>query len=296
MDFKQGVLLINKQSGRTSHDEVAVIKRAFKKLGKDIKVGHSGTLDPKVTGLLVVGFGLGTKILEYMLHSEKRYVGEIVFHTPVTREQLHNAIKQFTGTIEQLPPRKSAVKREIREREVYQVEVISFDEKKKTAHLMCAVERGTYIRKLFHDMGEYMGVRAHMGDLHRTHVGPFKESSGLITTDEFAKVVSQTSSYNPITRYIATQRLRNMIRPISDAMVGFGSVTLHPSVENYLKTGSDVFVPGVASVSDGIGAGEVTVVYSHSGEAVAIGETQLDGQGILNSEKGVAVRTQKILI
>ena len=128
--YTRGLVLINKQAGRTSHDEVAIVKRALKKIGVDTKVGHSGTLDPKVTGLLVVGLGKGTKVLEYMLLSEKVYEGEIIFHKSITREQLDDAIKKFTGTVKQLPPQKSSVKRVERERDVYALEVLEFDSMK----------------------------------------------------------------------------------------------------------------------------------------------------------------------
>ena len=294
--FNRGVLLINKKPGRTSHDEVAIIKRALRSIEVDVKVGHSGTLDPKVTGLLVVGIGLGTKILEYMLLSEKRYIGEIVFHKDISQEKIEDAIKHFTGTITQLPPIKSSVKRELRDREVYGISMQSFNKETRTAVLECAVERGTYIRKLFHDMGEYIGIRAHMGDLHRTHVGPFAETKGLITTDEFALLIEKTKSWNLFVKKGVEKKIQSILRPLREAIPSFPQVLLHPGIEKYLETGSDVFVPGVRDVSVLFKRGDLVGVYTNEGVLVALGEAGMGSKDMLTRKKGIAVITKKILI
>ncbi len=294
--LSRSIVLIHKQAGRTSHDEVAIIKSALRKLGIKAKVGHSGTLDPKVTGLLVVGIGAGTRVLEYMLHSEKRYVGQIIFHAPVTRGQLDAAVEQFTGKIEQLPPIKSAVKREVRTREVYGMNVVSFDEKKRVAIMECAVERGTYIRKLFHDMGEVLGISAHMGDLHRTHVGPFSESDGVVTAEDFKRAIITSNSWNPIMRFLGHRTVSRHLMPVRDAVKDLQYVVLHPGVDSYISSGAPVFLPGVASLSDDFFVSEETCVFSHEGVLVAIGEAKISKEDFGVQEKGTAVLLRKVLI
>ncbi len=294
--LKQGIILINKQTGRTSHDEVAIIKHALRHAGVQVKVGHSGTLDPKVTGLLVVGIGAGTRLLEYMLHSEKRYIGELVFHEDVPRKQLDEVIEIFTGKIDQLPPRKSSVKRQVRTREVYGMKVLSFDEKRRTALLECAVERGTYIRKLFHDMGEHLGVRAHMGELHRTHVGPFSEDDGMITSDEFKKMVSYSMSWNPLVKRKAVKKIKRVLLPIGSAVPMFGKVILQPGVEKYIASGSNVFRPGVFSVPEDMKRGDIVGVYTQNGELVVMGYAAVSTKEHSTQEKGVTIETHKVLI
>lgn len=108
----KGVIVVDKDAGPTSHESVDFLKRIL----KIEKAGHSGTLDPKVTGVLVCGLGRATKLMEYMLLSSKEYVCLMYVHKEITQEQLDDAIKKFTGKIKQTPPVVSAVKRQERER------------------------------------------------------------------------------------------------------------------------------------------------------------------------------------
>lgn len=291
-----GIFLINKQSGRTSHDEVAIIKSGLRSVGVRTKVGHSGTLDPKVTGLLVVGIGKGTKMLQYMLLSEKRYTGVIEFHKKTTKEDLQKAIDAFTGVITQLPPQKSSVKRVERAREVYKLTVLEFDPQGRYAVLDCAVERGTYIRKLFHDMGEHMGIGAHMGELHRTHVGPFEISESTLTSDELKRLLKKTKSIFPWIQIKSAKKLQQHLLPLERAIPNLGKVQLHPGVEKYVASGSDIFVPGIESVAGTSKVGESVGVYKQGGELVAIGTLLMSSQEINSAQKGVAVKTTRVLI
>lgn len=291
-----GIILINKQSGRTSHDEVAIIKSALRSIGCKSKVGHSGTLDPKVTGLLVVGIGTGTRMLEYMLLSEKKYTGVIEFHKEITRSDLEKAIKFFTGTITQLPPQKSSVKRQEREREVYGLEIKEFDPAGRYAVLECAVERGTYIRKLFHDMGQYMDVGAHMGDLHRTHVGPFHLDSKELTSNQVGQTIKNTKSLLLWKRIFAKKKLEQKLLPIGKAVPSFTQVILHPGVERYIASGGDIFVPGIDCIHGDSAKGERVAVFTQKHELVSIAEAVMSTQEIRNSKKGTALRTRKVLI
>ncbi len=295
---KSGIILLNKQAGRTSHDEVVAVKRALRKLGMNVKVGHSGTLDPKVTGLLVVGYGKGTKVLEYMLMSEKQYVGEIIFHDHVTKAQLEEVIEEFLGKIRQLPPRKSSVKRVEREREVYGLEIKDFDYEHKKATLFCAVERGTYIRKLFHDMGEYLGVRAHMGDLHRVKVGPFSEKDRWVSAGDLEILAHDSTRWNLFKRMRARKKLRTQICPLTSAVPEpqFRKVVLKPGVEKYITSGNDVFVPGVKSVDSSAVVGDYVTVFDSWGRLVAIGTLTMSRDSIRSSKRGIAIKTEKVLL
>ena len=125
--YQNSLILIDKKAGITSHDEVYNLRKIF----KIKKIGHSGTLDPKVTGLLVMGIGKGTKILEYMLLSEKRYIAEFIFHKKIEKKDFQKVLEKFIGKIVQLPPVKSAVKREEREREVYDLKILDYDKNQR---------------------------------------------------------------------------------------------------------------------------------------------------------------------
>lgn len=123
-EYSNSLIVIDKKAGITSHDEIYNLRRIF----NIKKIGHSGTLDPKVTGLLIMGIGKGTKVLEYMLLSEKRYLAEFIFHKEIERKKFEKILKKFIGKIIQLPPVKSAVKREEREREVYKMDILDYDQ------------------------------------------------------------------------------------------------------------------------------------------------------------------------
>jgi len=163
---------IDKPSGPTSFDVVDIIKKML-----DVsKTSHSGTLDPKVTGVLVVGIGRAARLLRF-LPSDKEYVGVMWLHDDVSENELKNAIKNFIGKIKQIPPKRSAVKRAEREREVYSFEILEKEGKKVLFKVHC--QAGTYIRKLISDLGDNLKVGAHMLELRRTKAGTFDEKDSI---------------------------------------------------------------------------------------------------------------------
>jgi tRNA pseudouridine55 synthase len=195
-------VVIDKPTGCTSHDVVDQVRRA---LGTR-KVGHAGTLDPDATGVLVIGVGKGTKLLQFITGADKVYTGEIVFGTEtstldaggevtathemsLTAEQVRDAAVTLTGPIEQVPPMVSAIKvdgkrlhelaREGKEiaREARPVTVHRFQVAPTNDPLVYEAEvecsSGTYIRSLAADLGSALGGGAHLRNLRRLSVGPF---------------------------------------------------------------------------------------------------------------------------
>ena len=287
------LLLIDKKPGRTSHDEVAIVKKSLRILGIDAKVGHSGTLDPKVTGLLVIGVGKATKLLQYLLESPKTYIGEIEIHKSVSRELLQTGIDHFVGEIQQLPPQRSSVKRQERTRKIYEMEILEFTERK--ASLRCVVERGTYIRKLFHDMGEYMGVGASMGDLHRTDVADFSiGDKRIITTDIFLTLATAHADSSFFKKRKIKKELLSKIVSPSEIVQSWPKVFVDKGVEKYIAQGSDLYVPGVFSAKS-IEQGK-RVAVMNGADVIALGTAQMSDHEMRVLERGVAVRTEKILL
>lgn len=174
-----GILNVDKPADWTSFDVVNHI-RGMLKLDK---CGHFGTLDPMVTGVLPICLGNACRIQEYFMHHEKVYIGEMKMHKPITREELEAGMKKFLGKINQLPPRKSRVKRVVRQREVMKFEITSFNSKTMTAEFIAHVEAGTYIRKLISDLGDNLGIGGQMTSLRRLKAGLFSSED-----KEFAKV------------------------------------------------------------------------------------------------------------
>ncbi len=199
-----GVVVLNKPKGKTSHDMVYLIRRLF----KIRRVGHTGTLDPNATGVLPVCIGNATKAASYIQDSKKRYRAELVLGSRtdtldctgevtnvgdasgITLNMLEDACAKFVGDIEQIPPMYSAVKingkklyelaregqeveRKSRNVSIYSVDIVEFDEGKKRALLDIECSKGTYIRTLCDDIGQMLGCYGHMGELVRTYSGGF---------------------------------------------------------------------------------------------------------------------------
>src|SRR3989338_656225 len=182
-----GIVNIDKSSGPTSFNISDFVR---KKLNLR-KTSHFGTLDPKVTGVLPIALNRACKLTGYFMKKKKAYIGIMRLHEDVDDEKLKKEIEKFTGKIKQLPPVKSRVKREEREREVYRFEILERDEKdRKNVLFETEVEAGTYIRKLVHDLGKNIGG-AHMLELRRTKAGVFSENGNeFVNLYDFVKAVN----------------------------------------------------------------------------------------------------------
>jgi H/ACA ribonucleoprotein complex subunit 4 len=137
------------------------------------KFSHFGTLDPKVTGVLPVALNRACKLATWFMKKNKTYVGVMRIHEDMDEEKLKEEMKKFVGKIMQMPPVKSRVKRQLREREVYKWDII--EKQDKDILFIAEVEAGTYIRKLCDDLGKVIGG-AHMAELRRTKAGIFSET------------------------------------------------------------------------------------------------------------------------
>ncbi|MEK6936362.1 MAG: RNA-guided pseudouridylation complex pseudouridine synthase subunit Cbf5, partial [Nanoarchaeota archaeon] len=161
------IINVDKPAGCTSFDTSEKIRRIFS--GR--KTGHFGTLDPMVTGVLPMALNRACKLVGYFMHHDKVYVGKMQLHKEISEDDLKKEMEKFIGKIKQMPPVKSAVKREIRERTVNKFEIIKFN--KRIIGFVADVEAGTYIRKLVSDLGDKIGG-AHMIELRRIKAGIFE--------------------------------------------------------------------------------------------------------------------------
>lgn len=207
-----GVLLVDKSQAMTSHDVVAITRRAL----NTKKVGHCGTLDPLATGLLIITIGRGTKIQDLLMSEDKEYIGtlklgeetdsqdsdgKVTKSSPVpefTREQINAAFAKFHGDFYQTPPMVSAIKKDgvplyklarqgkVVEREprfvhVYAHEIIAIRPTEIDFRVVCS--KGFYVRTYAHEIGAELGCGAHLKALRRTKSGRFSVE-GAITIDE----------------------------------------------------------------------------------------------------------------
>jgi len=180
-----GIINVDKPSGPTSFNISDTVRRM---LGVR-KTSHFGTLDPKVTGVLPVALNRACKLTGYFMGHDKIYVGIMRIHEERDMKEIQKIIdKDFMGKIQQLPPVKSRVKRQLREREVKKFKLIEQDG--KSIVFEAHVQAGTYIRKLISDLGDKIGG-AHMLELRRTRAGMFEEKDS-VTLYELEEALKDT--------------------------------------------------------------------------------------------------------
>jgi predicted rRNA pseudouridine synthase len=210
-----------------------VVNAVWKALGLK-KAGHFGTLDPNVTGVLPIALGNACKIQEYFMHHEKTYIGTMQLHKPTSKEKLENEMKKFIGKINQLPPRKSRVKRQVRQREVIEFKILSFNEDAKTAEFIAEVEAGTYIRKLIDDLGKEIGG-AQMIELRRINAGIFSEKDKeFVSLADFEKSVEEYKKGDE-------KMLKKLIIPTEIITRILPTVEVNEESLKKLKNGSPIF-------------------------------------------------------
>jgi len=178
-----GFITIDKPPAPTSHEVVAWIRRMLKVK----RAGHSGTLDPMVTGLLPVGLGEATKALSVLLMGPKEYFGIARFHGSVEDDTLRKVFREFIGEIYQKPPQRSSVRRTTRLRRIYELEIIETKGRLILFRVLC--QAGTYVRKLIYDIGEVTMNGATMIELRRSKVSDIEEKNGLVSLHDLADAV-----------------------------------------------------------------------------------------------------------
>lgn len=209
---KEGIILVNKPKGITSHDVVDVVRRKL----KIKRVGHAGTLDPLAEGLLVILVGRATKLFSKFVNFDKEYLGVLKLgevtrtgdsqgaviekkdYTGISKEQLEETFSLFTGEIEQVPPMVSALRvggrrlyqlarrgitvaRNPRRIKIYSLQIRKIDLPFVEFYVRCS--KGTYVRKLAEDIGQRLGCGSHMTEIKRLSIGDFKLGDALDLED-----------------------------------------------------------------------------------------------------------------
>lgn len=279
-----GIILLDKPPGPTSHEAVAWAKRIL----KIPKIGHSGTLDPQVSGVLPLGLGEATKALGVLLLGPKEYHALGRFHSLPSDKDLDGVLKLFAGEIFQKPPQRSSVLRRTRTRKIYELDVLEQKERLLLLRVVC--EAGTYIRKLLYDMGEILGPGASMIELRRTRVDQFNESSRLVTMHELSDAFAVWEEKKD------DSKLLRIIRPVEDALSEIKSVVIRDSTVDALCHGAQLAIPGILQISHGLDKGDLVCIYTQKGEAVALAESTMTEDEIVDNVKGYAFETRRIIM
>lgn len=282
--IQKGVVNLDKPAGPTSHEVTSWVKKI---LDLD-KAGHSGTLDPNVTGLLPITLGEATKIVDALLTAGKEYVCLMKLHAVVAEKIVKNIFSAFTGQIYQKPSIKSAVKRETRIRTIYYLELLEIENENILFKVGC--EAGTYIRKLCHDIGLAAGTGAHMQELRRTKSGPFHEDEKLITLHDLQDAYVEWKENGN------EELLRKAINPMEFGLSHLPKIVIRDSAVDAICHGASLAASGVLSVESGIEKGDIVAVFTQKGEAVSFGKAQMKSLEILKAATGIVATTERVFL
>ena len=277
-----GMVVIDKTAGPTSHEVAAWIK----KLLELDKVGHGGTLDPKVTGILPTMLQDSTKAVSALLDAGKEYVTVMRTHKDVSEEKVIAMLQHFTGELYQRPPLRSAVSRRLRTRYIYDIEYLEGEGRNWLFKVAC--QSGTYIRKLCFDVGEVLGCGAHMQELRRSRSGPFTEDD-LYTLYDLSEAVDLRQEGDD-------SLLREIVRPFEDAMGLLPKIVIRGTAVEAICTGAQLAIPGVLNYETGINEGDLVGVMTQKGEAVALMRADMGSGKIQAEDNGIVATTVRVLL
>ena len=282
--LQTGIINLDKPPGPTSHEVTAWVKQIL----KIEKAGHSGTLDPKVTGVLPVALGASTKILQNLLGAGKEYICIMHLHDSLSQEKAVSVINEFLGPIYQRPPIRSSVKRNLRIRHIYYLNTFEFIENDVLFQVGC--EAGTYIRKLCYDIGEALGIGAHMRELRRTRVGIFREDQTL------SNLYDLLDAYTFWKEEGDESHLRKVIQPVEYIISQFPVLIVRDSAIDALCHGAGLTAPGVLKVSSDIEPNMNVAILSLKGELIAIGISSASTKQIIEANHGIIARVDSVLM
>jgi len=286
-----GILNINKPKGITSHDVVNEVRKRLKLR----KVGHSGTLDPLATGVLLVCVGQATRLIEYLMFGQKEYeavirLGQatdtydadgmiVAEHDPslITQVDIQAILGRFQGAIIQYPPPFSAIKKdgvplyklarqgksvplEPRQVKIDSIKILNCDLPELTLGVTC--QAGTYIRSIAHDLGEILGVGAHVTELKRVASGAWH--------------LNQAISLATLAKAVQNDEVETILYPMSKAVAHLPALTLSVEQEQAIGMGQRIQIK-LFKTEVPLKDTEVIAGYSISGELVAILVYQTDG-------------------
>ncbi len=281
-----GMVLLDKPQRMRSRTAAILAKGMLSPLGV-VKMGYSGTLDPNVTGLLPLALNNANKAISALLMGGKEYVALMHLHKDVEESVLRGAFKKFSGKITQLPPVRSHVKRQYREREIYYSDILEIDG--RDVLFKVGVESGTYIRKLIHDIGEELGAGANMAELRRTKVTTLTEKNHLTSLQDLEDAMHYYTQENN-EKFISycVQNIERGLDFMPKAFISDGAV-------DTVCHGSPLAAPGLVKMNR-FNAGDIIFMSTLKGELIALGRAVAGSDEITGGRKGVVVKTDSVIM
>ena len=306
-----GLLIINKPKGLTSHDVVAKLRKIL----SIQKIGHTGTLDPDATGVLCICVGKATKLAEYATEVEKEYrvvmrlgvitdtqdaTGRVIKETEnfeITRDEIEEAFRKFTGSIKQIPPMYSAVKvggtplyklarkgkeisREARDVYIKEIKFTEYSGALVKFDVVCS--KGTYIRTLCFDIGNYLGVGAHMYSLERLRSGDF-HMKDAVTIEEVEEL-------------ILSGTIKSKMISMDQAVAWMPFVRIKDSWNEGVRHGRALISEAVSETKGDFAKDSKVRIINNEGELISIGIAQYDSKDIIQGYEEKIFKIEKVLV
>ncbi|KAK1482478.1 TruB family pseudouridylate synthase [Colletotrichum cuscutae] len=278
--------------GMQFHPFVVVFVNAMPRARSVEKTGHSGTLDPKVTGCLIVCVDRATRLVKSQQSAGKEYVAVIRLHDklPGGKVQFARALETLTGALFQRPPLISAVKRQLRIRTIHESKLIEFDNDRHLGVFWVSCEAGTYIRTLCVHLGLLLGVGGHMQELRRVRSGAMGESKEMVTLHDVLDAQwtmdnTRDESY-----------LRKVISPLETLLTGYKRVVVKDSAVNAVCYGAKLMLPGLLRYESEIEVHDEVVLMTTKGEAIALGIAQMSTVEMSTCDHGVVAKVKRCIM
>lgn len=285
--IRYGIINLDKPANPSSHEVVAWIKRIL----RVEKTGHSGTLDPKVTGNLIVCVDRATRLVKSQQGAGKEYVCVARLHSAVPDvAKVARALETLTGAVFQRPPLISAVKRQLRIRTIYESKLLEFDPARHLVVFWISCEAGTYVRTMCVHLGLLLGVGGHMQELRRVRSGIMGDKDNMVTMHD---VLDAQWVYD---NYRDESYLRRVVMPLEVLLTSYKRLVVKDSAVNAICYGAKLMIPGLLRFENDIEAGEEVVLMTTKGEAIALGIAEMTTAVMATCDHGVVAKIKRVVM
>ncbi|XP_017070447.1 H/ACA ribonucleoprotein complex subunit 4 [Drosophila eugracilis] len=285
--MKTGFINLDKPSNPSSHEVVAWIKKIL----KVEKTGHSGTLDPKVTGCLIVCIDRATRLVKSQQSAGKEYVAIFKLHGAVESvAKVRQGLEKLRGALFQRPPLISAVKRQLRVRTVYDSKLLDYDESRNMGVFWVSCEAGSYIRTMCVHLGLVLGVGGQMLELRRVRSGIQSERDGMVTMHDVLDAMWLYENHKD------ESMLRRVIKPLEGLLVNHKRIIMKDSSVNAVCYGAKIMLPGVLRYEDGIEIDQEIVICTTKGEAICLAIALMTTATMSSCDHGVVAKIKRVIM
>lgn len=288
LHLSYGVINLDKPANPSSHEVVSWIKRIL----RVEKTGHSGTLDPKVTGCLLVCLDRATRLVKAQQSAGKEYIGVLRLHDALEDTKVLQRAMETTlrGALFQRPPLISAVKRQLRIRTIYDSKLLEFDTERRLGVFWVQCEAGTYVRTLCVHAGLLVGTGGHMQELRRVKSGVLGETDNMVTMHDVLDaqhVYDQTKDET---------YLRRVVMPLEVLLTNYKRLVVKDSCVNAICYGAKFMIPGLLRFADNIEIGTEVVLMTTKGEAIAVAIAQMTTAVMATCDHGVVAKIKRVIM